>query len=105
MNRKQKIVLWIGIGIFVLMALFPPWTLQLTSTSILTLSYEEKRWLAGQKSSTYKFLLTPPQLGVADQKIGVPFFQIDVPKLGVQVAVVAVITGGLFVTLKEKKKN
>jgi hypothetical protein len=46
MNRKQKIVLWIGIGIFVLMALFPSWILQLTSTSILTLSYEEKRWLA-----------------------------------------------------------
>lgn len=71
---------------------------------MLTISYEEKQWLAGQKSSTYKFLL-PPQLMVADQKIRVPFFQIDVPKLGVQVAVVAVITGGLFVTLKEKKKN
>jgi len=25
MNRKQKIVLWIGIGLIVLMGLFPPW--------------------------------------------------------------------------------
>lgn len=103
MNLKQKICLWIGIGVFVLMCLFPPWTLQLTSTSILTLSFDQKQWLAGQKSSAYKFLLTPPQL-MGAAKIGVPF-QIDVPKLGIQWAVVAVITGGLLVTFKDKKKD
>ena len=103
MNNIQKIILWIGIAAIVVMGLFPPWTLQLTSTSILTLSYDQQRWLAGQKSSAYKFLLTPPQLTRA-AKISVPF-QIDVPKLGIQWAAVAVITGGLFVTLKDKKKE
>jgi len=106
MNRKQKTFLWIGIIAFVLMGLFPPWTLQFTSTSILTLSLDEKQWLAGQKSSTYKYLLTPPQLAYRTsalyRKIGVPF-QIDVPKLGVQWAMVAVITGGLVLSLKDRK--
>ena len=103
MNRTQLNVLWIGIGVFVLMGLFPPWTLQLTSTSILTLSVDQKQWLASQKSSAYKFLLIPPQL-MGAAKIGVPF-QIDVPKLGVQWAVVVAITGGLLVTFKDKKKD
>ena len=103
MNRTQLKVLWIGIGIFVLMGLFPPWTLQLTSTSTLTLSIDQKQWLAGQQSSTYKFLLTPPKLMRA-AKIVVPF-QIDVCKLGVQWAMIAVVTGGLLVTLQDKKKD
>ena len=103
MNDEQKTCLWIGIAAIVIMGIFPPWTLQLTSTSILTLSVDQKQWLAGQKSSAYKFLLTPPQL-MKSAKIGVPF-QIDVPKLGIQWAVVAVITCGLLVTFKDKKKD
>lgn len=80
MNKKQKIVLCIGIVVIVLMGLFPP--------SNTSMSYLFR--LEGP-GSEYSFLLvmSPSDIGFG--------------KLFIQWVIVAVITGGFIVTLKDKK--
>jgi hypothetical protein len=72
MNRKQIKCLWIGIVVFIIMGLFPPF-----------------RWTSGGFLG-YRFLLYP--LG-----------HIDISRLFVQWVIVAAITGGLLLTLQERK--
>ncbi len=79
MNRKQMIVLWIGITVFVLMGLFPPFIASLPS------GY-------GGRQRYYQFILSI-------------YGNIDIIRLCVQWAMVAVITGGLIYTLKDKKDD
>ncbi len=76
MNRKQKIALWIGIIVIILLGLFPP--------------FVEPVGMYG-RGRYYKFIL------FSDDNI-------DIIKLCVQWAIVAVITGGLIITFKDKKQ-
>lgn len=74
MNKKQKIILWIGIAFFVLLGLFPPskstpWARQETTQRPITLYHHS----------------------------------IDGSKLFAYWAMVAVVTSGLIVTFKDKK--
>jgi hypothetical protein len=75
MNRKQRICLWVGIAIFLLMGLFPP-------------------WYRGEPVHSYKygFLLAPPEF---DPR-GFTRYRLDVHRLYVQWIMVAVVTGGLI---------
>ncbi len=82
MNRKQIIILWVGIAIFVLMGLFPPWVV-----------YEQ-----GHLYFLHKLTLFSPIRTNNGSRI-------DVPRLCVQWAMVAVVTSGLLITLKDKKKD
>jgi hypothetical protein len=74
MNRKQKICLWIGIAFFVLLGLFPP-----TKSTPWAIQETTQRPITRYHRS------------------------IDGSKLFAYLAMVAVITGGLIVTLKDKK--
>lgn len=75
MNKKQLIVLWIGIGIITLMGLFPPFQWHLRD---------------GRTGITYAFIFSEDDI-------------IALGNLVVQWAVVAFITGGLIITFAEKK--
>ncbi len=83
MNRKQKACLLVGIVAIVAMGLFPPWVLE--------------RSIGRGKYTTepgpYSWISNPP----ATARF------IDLYRLGVQFFVVAVVTAGLIVILKEKK--
>ena len=91
MNWKQKICLWIGIGIFVLMGMFPP---------LITGHYQpDAYWSADMSLWERRFnsfgyerfwMLKEPEIGFS--------------KLLIQWSIVVVITGGLIVTLKDKKE-
>lgn len=81
MNKRQIIVLWIGIIIIVLMGLFPPW---------MNVDPSGGYYIKG-----YNFILDKPST----------FCRIDVPQLLVQWAMVAIIAGGLLVTLRDSKKD
>lgn len=126
MNTKQKIVLWIGIVIIVSMCLFPPW--------VRVVDIAGSRLIA---SGGYCYLLSPPKpvLGSGFSKdtwrrtvggssrdasnlVGRFFYEserlpaldyvrVDLPRLGIQCVIVALITGGLLCTFttKEKYKN
>ena len=84
MNKKQKIVLWIGIAVIVIMGIFPPWVIS---------GYSTGRPIAG----SYSLITSPPKMGEAYAK------SIDLYRLGVQWVIVGVITGGLIYTFKDQK--
>lgn len=66
MNKRQRITLWVGIGVIVLMGLFPPASLSTSKRSSIV---------------------------------------VDTPRLLIQWGVVIVVTGGLFVTFKDKSND
>ena len=78
MNRKQIIVLWIGIAAIVFMGIVPPWVVSIQGAI-------EQRG--------YGFILIPPE----------KYCHINTSRLYVQWIMVAVATGGFIVTFKDKK--
>jgi hypothetical protein len=93
MNRKQIICLWIGIGVIVLMGLFPPWFFAVDA-------YGAKM----KKNKGYIFILTPPphEFELTNRPVSV-MSSIDFSRLCLQGAMVAVVTSGLIVTFKGEK--
>lgn len=85
MNKKQIIVLWIGIAVIVIMGIFPPWIVGQTILS--------------PKDGGYRFVLSHPEVRSLD------CYSLNTSRLLVQWIMVVAITGGLLVTLKEKKKD
>lgn len=91
MNTKQKIALWLGIVAFVLMGLFPPWNYP---GSVLGVKI--------QIDKGYKAIFAPPTgKGEEGKMFGA---SIDINRLCVQWAMIAVITGGLLITFSGKQK-
>ncbi|MBN1972546.1 MAG: hypothetical protein JW787_02835 [Sedimentisphaerales bacterium] len=80
MNKKQKVILFIGIIIFVIMGIYPPWVLNRSS---------------GIEAGYWAFINDPPRTAKF----------IDLYRLGVQWFMVAVVIGSLLVILKDKKKD
>ncbi len=76
MNRTQLKVLWVGIGIFVVMGLFPPYW---------------QRSVGHGSGIAYSFILNTRDVAFTH--------------LFIQWAIVAVITGSLIYTLKDRKKE
>ena len=118
MNRKQKIVLWIGIFTIVLMCLFPPW--------IRVVAFEGNYITLA--SYGHQFLLSPPEsmlichtseltqfgvrvshrVTVGEEERVLPsmsFVKIDLRCLCIQCAIVAAITIGLLCTFTTKSKR
>jgi hypothetical protein len=93
MNLKQKICLWIGIGLIVLMGFYPPWVLPVNALGI-----------RGRQNHGYKLILIPPIHKSRDEELELGT-SIDFQRLSVQWAAVALIIGGLIVTLKDNKKS
>ena len=85
MNKKQLIVMWIGIIAIVLMGLVPPWFFKPYKINTRAVDHSE---------SFYKFITPRPLKGklLAD---------IDFSLLCVQWVIVAAITGGLVVTFAD----
>lgn len=77
MNRKQIKCLWIGIVVFILMGLFPPF---------MTTS---EGYFRG-----YMFVINDYS-----------YLRVDISRLFVQWIIVAVVTGGLLLTFQQKEKN
>ena len=81
MNKKQLIVMWVGIGIIVLMGLFPP---------LMLCAEGSKAFL------DYGFII--PQLKGAE-KVSL----VDFTRLLTQWGIVSALTTGFIITFKDKK--
>lgn len=84
MNKKQTVVMWVAILVIVVMCLYPPWA---EVDRVKTLGWS-LIWLPHKTSSGYVHTLA----------------EIDFQRLYLQFAIVVLITGGLIVTLRTKKK-
>jgi len=79
MNKKQRIVLWIGIVLIGLITLFPP------------VKYQGRPWKrGGEEAVEYRFLLDK-------------FSIVLLGNLVAQWALVSIIAGGLIYALREKR--
>ncbi len=95
LNRWQKVCLWAGIIVFLLMGLFPPWY------------HTRETWTTYR----YSFLFAAPSGGYGlDGQWRERFdrnrcFQLDARRLYAQWAMVAVVTGGLILTFHRQKRT
>ena len=80
MNKKQLFVMWVGIGIIVLMGIFPPLMLCTQSSKVFL---------------DYGFIV--PQINGAE-KVAL----VDFSRLLTQWVIVSVLTIGLIITFKDK---
>jgi len=115
MNRKQKVVLWIGILTILFMSAYPPWVekeIKMTPTYSYTIT----------RPGHYGFIFNPPlQADLSAKPPSVQEYEyegfvleqppdgnlswrIDLCRLGVQWVTVLVVTVGLIVIFVKKKK-
>jgi hypothetical protein len=98
MNKKQKVVLLVGVAIIVLMGLIPPWYYHVVRT-------EDQR-IAFEGEGGYAFLFSPPSFSLKSSS-HYPFedpraiSRINLSRLLVQWAVVAIATAGIVLVLKD----
>jgi hypothetical protein len=100
MNQKQMKVLWAGLVIIVLMALFPPWKYVFYVPGKLRID----------KTGPYGLVFSPPEIPVTSQGYGDEFFegrsrsmwavQVDWHRLVLPVCAVAVLTFALTLTFR-----
>jgi hypothetical protein len=119
MNRKQKIVFLIGVGIIVLMGLMPPWYYH----ALYFRDYDSQFPGAATLPTGYGFLFYPPDPphlmgffeydeGMGDYKgVGHQRYQkssgpcIDLSRLLIQWAVVAIGTAAIVFVLKDRART
>ncbi len=94
MNKKQLACLWIGIIVIVLMGLFPPWIIPSSSEGI---KYRIDRG--------YKILFSPVEIQIPKTEVAFSAATLDMHRLCIQWFMVAVITGGLVCTFKNRPKD
>jgi len=91
----QKVVLYIGIAVAVLMTLFPPWTLVYMSAH-----HDTGQVSQSEKPGQYRFIAFPRRTP------GQPparYANLEVVRLGIQLAGIGIITGGLMLLSKGRR--
>lgn len=91
-NKHQKIVLWIGVIIIVLMGLFPPW--QHTCNVGM---YD----IHSEQPAGYFFIASKPQAKSESKYAGI---EIDTSRLLIQWVIVATLTAAFLITFNTKHK-
>jgi len=110
MNRKQIIVLWIGIAVIVVMGIFPPWMLKKNEM----LQNDDMQGFILMNDVARTTLELPVRFALfhnyypiwSRPKDGTDILlllEIDIVELSIQWIIVIAITGGLLVTFKDKK--
>jgi hypothetical protein len=82
MNKHQLITLWVGLGIVLVMVLFPPWKYVYSGVLQVTL----------EKQAPYAPIFAPPEIMRTPK--GMWTAKIDFSRLVVQAVVVLLVTGG-----------
>jgi hypothetical protein len=95
MNKRQKIIILTGIGLILIMSLFPPWYCRGNSSwgfrSFDSFDSSQNRGTV-YYYNTYKFIFTPPKSGM-----------VDLGRLLAQWIIVVIALGGAVWLTKGKK--
>ena len=102
MNDKQKKCLWVGIALIVVMGLFPPWVLEREEKKYLGYDRGDK-WEYTIEPGPYSWIGDPPRTKNFPGLLRIRPKFVDLYRLGIQYFVVAVVTAGLIITLRDKK--
>lgn len=90
MNRKQKIVLIIGILVMVCMGLYPPWRIEMGKRFVVD-EYTPSKIVSGG----YALLFDPPHNAIG----------LDVVRLIIQCAIIAALTACIVIGIRNDSKN
>jgi hypothetical protein len=85
MNNKQKIILWLGIIVFVAAGFYPPWYVKAG---------------AAPEDLGYRVLFSPPIVSLPNYT-----GRVDFDRLGMEWAIIAVITGTLLLVYASGKEK
>ena len=96
MNQMQKVVLYMGIAITVLMVLFPPWTPAYKVQS----SYDPNQVSTIEEPTHYRFIVLPHHI---PGRLPIKYAHLDIVRLCIQILAVGVVTAGLILILNGKK--
>jgi hypothetical protein len=95
---KKIIILWAGLGIIILMCLYPPWLR--THNRFVADGHLAVKLAKVPLPSRYAFLLTPPE----EQEPNITA-SIDIRRLLVQCVIVLLVGGGLAFLYRSKDKK
>ena len=102
MNKKQLKIMWVGIVIFILIGIRPPWAFVITVESPVKV-YWEHRLLYSRPTDKELRLMTRRNKKFDDYRgFG---FQVYTEALCVEWGIIAVLTIGLIMTYKDKKQK
>ena len=115
MNLPQKLFFLLGVTVFVVMGIFPPWTpkietedmwSKLTEGDYLKLNAQVTSVISKQRSFyNYHFILCRPRVAKTKAGYEMPLLiKIDIVKLSVQWLIIAAITSGLVLLFATKPK-
>jgi hypothetical protein len=120
MNLTQKLFFLLGITVFVVMGIFPPWTPKSETGDMLSKLTEQDYFkpnaqvtsirsgpmLSKHNFYNYHFILCRPRMPKTKDGYEMPLLiKIDIVKLSVQWLMVAAITSGLVVLFDPKPKE
>lgn len=100
MSTKQKICLWIGIAVIVLMGLFPPWLVEGHRVEYWSIFAPPYHYVNNVEDLLDK--IAGHQVQVRESRQRLPA-EIVTDYLFAQWLMVAVITGGLIITFQDKR--
>jgi hypothetical protein len=92
----QKVVLYVGTAITVLMVLFPPWTPAYKVHS----SYDPNQVSTIEEPTHYRFIVLPRDI---PGRLPITYSHLNISRLCIQILVVGVVAAGLMLILKGRK--
>ena len=89
MSQKQRIVVWIGMLAVIVAVAYLPWNYTVSRAGAAVYV----------RSTSYHFVTSPPVID------NTPYggIEVDWPRVLLELAAVAVVTGGLYATLADRK--
>lgn len=110
LNKNQKIVLWVAIGIVVLMGLFPPWVCGTYTTPLDVLAQKPTgNTMFNESAAEYHFIFAPPpQKGYRSVSSMVDVshvYRLDYGRLFIQWLMVIAVSGGLIFLFREPRQT
>lgn len=96
MNTKQRKFLWVGLIVFLLSGIFPPWVQV----------FNDGRTYC-EKDQGYSFLMNPPEVRFDSATYAMWYkmqfsMKIDITRLVIQWIIILVLFSGIIISLKQK---
>jgi len=107
LNKNQKTVLWVALGIIVLMGIFPPWIYGTNTTPLNSSGKIDGPTTFEESAAEYHFIFVPPTQtgGLGDNFFVSHTHRLDYGRLFIEWIVVIVVAGGLIFLLKDSPKK
>ena len=104
LNKNQKIVCWVALGIIVVMGLFPPWVCGTHNTPT---DKPIGSGLFTESAGGYHFIFVPPSqsYSYSTDTTYIEVYRLDYGRLFLQWLLMVAVSGGLIFLFREPQKT